>query len=127
MPSKISRNDALADMEALKKITMSSPFFFSLPQDVLFIIFQFLISGKKSVSILELVSKQFFQLVNTNSLPYNLWILCCSVYKLNIIQEFLQGGDSKKKTLMSGMQIRKTVKHIFFSQLLWKEMKLAVV
>jgi len=92
MPSKISHNDALEDMAAMKSAIEKQPMFqmaqitpngkpipllLSLPQDLLFIIFQFLIKSKGDVGKLERTSKSIFLLVNNSNLNYNVWLLLC--------------------------------------------------
>jgi len=93
MFSNISNNDANDDMAALytqskavnTKKLISGNHLLSLPNDILFEIFQYLISTKRDVSNFEKTSKTMFALVNNSNLAYNVWLMFGKRAKLSTI------------------------------------------
>jgi len=109
MPSKISHNAANEDVAAINavlgktsKTTKNCNPLLALPQEILFLIFQFLITEKSDVSRLERSSKAMLTLVNNSNLAYNVWLLMCKRTNLSITY------TSATQTPI--LQIRKDVK-----------------
>ena len=123
MLSKISRNDALEDMAAIKaaanNVNCSSKSLLSLPHDMLFLIFQYFVATKRDVSNLERSSKTLFTLVNNNNYSYNIWLLFCKVSKFDI---FSTGFANKS---MNPLQIRNAIKTLHLHAE-WKHIKIAM-